>query len=248
MHKIRFAHDGNLEFPYQAGRWQELFRRFQVEVVPYEDMGKLTQDLARHQFTCAYLPAANQYYLRKDPFYHGIATALTANKQSETFKAVLIVKKESPIQNWEHLQGKRIGFIHQYCTSSYFGLALFLLKRGVSFSGFFSELVPTGAWQKQIDAVVQGRVDATMVMKEVWLMEPKNQESTRILETMEGLPAPIVTMSCEADVSWSGPFLEELLKVPKNTHPPGALFWGFAPCQPDIMTSFFTHAERALRE
>lgn len=245
MKKTSFAYDINLEFPIKEKRWQHFFDQWQVKCVSYEDMAKLTEDLTSHCSSSAYLPAANQYYLRKDPFYHGAATALTNREKSTTFKSVLVVKRESSIERWDQLEGKRLGMIHRYCTSSYFGAAIFFEKQGVSMKRFFSEIIPVGAWQKQIDGVVEGKVEATMVMEEVWLNEPKNARTTRIIDSMTGLPAPSVLISKSVDPQWEKEFVKELLEKPHNMSEK-TLFSGFAPYQNKLVELFFMDAERAL--
>ncbi len=241
MEKRRFAHDVNLGFPFEERDWIEFIHRYQMEVVGYDDMAKLTEELKAHHALIGYLPVANQFYLRTDPFYEGVATALSGGKT--TFKSLLIVKKESPIQRWDQLEGKRLGFIHRFCTSSYFGCGLFLAEKSASLKRFFSEIIGVGAWQKQIDAVVAGRVEATMVMEAVWLANPKNRETTRIIDSQDGLPCPSVVIDRKADSSLKTELLDRLLvtRGAKNS-----LFSGFVPYQKELVEGFFKKAEKAI--
>lgn len=242
MQQIRFLYDENLGFPFEDEEWQKLFKRFSVECVGYDDMAKLTSDLKVHRATTAYLPAANYYYLREDPFYGGVATALAGGEP--TFKSVLVVGRDSGVANVSQLKGKRLGVINSYCTSSYFGPALLLEKVGLSFSKFFSEIVPVGAWQKQLDALARGDVDATMVAMSVWLGNARNAQIGRVTDSVEGLPCPPVIMAKTAGSEWNEAFLRQLLKTPVGT---GKLFSGFVPYQGKLMEAFFRAAEKAMR-
>ena len=246
MKSLRFAHDANLKFPLQEEGWKELFLRFAVESVGYDDMGQLTEALVAHQFTTAFLPAANCYYLRKDPLYQGVGIALIGHKQEAHFKSLLVVKKGSGIESWNQLQGKRLAYVHRYCTSSYFAPALLIARQGASIHAFFSQMVVVEAWQKQIDAVLEGKADATMVMEEVWMNNAKNSETTQVIDEIDNLPAPVILMSREADPAWHREFLTTLLRPP--TQPvKEALFSGFAPYPDQMIASFFKKAEKALR-
>lgn len=239
MKKISFAHDLNLDFPINELPWRDLFN----PSVAYEDMSLMTQHLLSHQFDAAYLPAANHYYLRKDPFFQGMATALTLRDGKTTFKSLLVVKKESDFTSWHELQGKKIGYIHRYCTSSYFGAALFFYKKGVSLK--FHQMIPVGAWQKQIDAVVEERVDATFVMEDVWLQRGNNQKATRIIDSIDSLPNPLMILAQNQDESLRKKLEQELLGRGENPSKQ-ALFSRFTEYDSLGVETFFIDAEKAL--
>jgi phosphonate transport system substrate-binding protein len=74
------------------------------------------------------------------------------------------------------------------CTTSYFSPAIHLAEHNVPFRTFFSTVEPVGAWQRQIEAVLAGRVDATMVEEGIWLGKPANQAQTKIIGSVDGLP------------------------------------------------------------
>jgi phosphonate transport system substrate-binding protein len=160
-----FACDVNLGFPTDDPEWAAFFRDHGWRTVSYDDMGKLTATLKAHEPAAAFMPAANYYYLKDDPFYAGLASACAERSGGTTVTSVLIVPQTSDARSVLDLRGKRLGHINSYCTTSYFSPAILLAERDVPFGTFFSTVEPVGAWQHQIDTVVAGRVDATMVEK-----------------------------------------------------------------------------------
>ena len=151
-------------------------------------MGQLTAALTAHVASAAFMPAANYFYLKDDPLYAGLASALAERTGHTTVTSVLIAPRTSNARSVMDLRGKRLGHINSYCTTSYFSPAILLAEHNVPFRTFFSTVEPVGAWQRQIDAVLAGRVDATMVEEGIWLAEPANQAQTKIIGSVDGLP------------------------------------------------------------
>ncbi len=170
-----FACDVNLGFPCDHPEWAAFFSDHGWRTVDYDDMGRLTETLKSHAATAAFLPAANYFYLRDDPYYAGFASALAMKTSGTTVSSVLIVPKASEARSIVDLKGKRLGYINLYCTTSYFSPAILLAEHNIPFEGFFSTVRPLAAWQHQIDAVVAGDVDATMVEEGIWQDNPANR-------------------------------------------------------------------------
>jgi len=76
------------------------------------------------------------------------------------------------------LKGAKLGYINTYCTTSYFAPSILLARDGLALNDFFDAFA-VAPWQGQIDAVVDGRIDATMVYEDVWLARPSNAAETR---------------------------------------------------------------------
>ena len=121
--------------------------------------------------------------------YRGIASAITPITHRPSQSSVFIVAKSNPATHWTDLRGKRLGYINAYCTTSYFSPSILLAREGFSLREFFNAF-PVAAWQGQIDAVVTGSIDATMVYEDVWLACPDNAERTKILARLDDLPTP----------------------------------------------------------
>lgn len=239
-----FAHDANLGFPVDDAEWREFFARHGLQVVAYDDMAKLTVDLQAREHAFAYLPTANYFYLRDDAQYQPVANALYARDQTTQFSSVLVVTKASGITTLEQLRGKRLGYIHCYCTSSYFGPALFLREHDVTLADFFT-LVPTAPFQGQIDALVAGQVDATMVQESVWLSKPENAAATRVIARQDGLPSPLVIVGADATDEFKQD-LTQLLLSHRTKIGPTTLFSGFVEYQRQQVEEFFAASARAL--
>lgn len=239
---LSFAHDINLNFPAFDPTWSDFFRANQCRERAYFDLKRLTDDLLAGTFTAAYLPAANDYFLRDDKSYQGIASALTGNG-AKTMSSLLVVSQTSPITSLDELKGKRLGRINGYCTTSYFAAAIFLQRHGHSIKDFFAEIRDVGAWQKQIDAVVAGTVDATMVSADIWANLPENAATTRVLGEVDQLPTPVVIVRKDAPASFADDLKQHLLSEPRNED---ELFSGFVDYDEAIDARFFSEAALAF--
>jgi hypothetical protein len=87
--ELIFACDVNLGFPTDDPEWVAFFRDHGWRSVNYDDMGKLTATLKAHEPAAAFMPAANYYYLKDDPFYAGLASARAERSGGPTVTSVL---------------------------------------------------------------------------------------------------------------------------------------------------------------
>jgi phosphonate transport system substrate-binding protein len=239
------AHDANLLLPVDDPTWREFLGRHGLRAAGYTDMAALTTDLKRDVKAVAYLPAANYFYLRDDPSYEPVASALYAADQSPNLSSVLVVTKASGITTLEQLRGRRLGYVHRYCTTSWFAPALLLSENHAAIADFFAALVPIPPYQGQIDAVVSGQVDATMVQENVWLATPANAATTRVIAREDNLPTPLVIVAVNAP----GEFKKELGQLVLSHRPPitpATLFAGFVPYQRQQVEEFFAASARAV--
>ncbi len=62
--------------------------------------------------------------------------------------------------------------------------AILLAREGQTLTSFF-DAFPVAAWQGQIDAVLDGSIDATMVYEDVWLAQLRNAAHTKILARLD---------------------------------------------------------------
>ncbi|MGZ8396516.1 MAG: phosphate/phosphite/phosphonate ABC transporter substrate-binding protein [Rhodoplanes sp.] len=239
-----FACDANLGFPCDHPEWAAFFSDHGWRTVDYDDMGRLTETLKSHAATAAFLPAANYFYLRDDPYYAGFASALAMKTSGTTVSSVLIVPKASEARSIVDLKGKRLGYINLYCTTSYFSPAILLAEHNIPFEGFFSTVRPLAAWQHQIDAVVAGDVDASMVEEGIWHDNPANAQATRIIGRVDRLPGPVIVLARTADADFASAFLAKLLAT--RTARPNQPFAGYAPYCRDVVQAFFERSERAF--
>jgi phosphonate transport system substrate-binding protein len=239
------AHDGNLGLPVDDPVWREFLNSHAIRPVAYDDMARLTVDLKRRVQALAYLPAANYFYLRNEAAYEPVASALYAANQSPRLSSVLVVAESSGITALDQLRGRRLGIAHRYCTTSYFAPALVLLDSGHVIADFFAALIQVPPYQGQIDSVLAGRVDATMVQEDVWLKTRTNADTTRVIARRDNLPTPPVIVGTKT----SGEFKQELARLLFSHRPtitPTTLFSGFVPYQQEQDEEFFAASARAV--
>jgi phosphonate transport system substrate-binding protein len=239
-----FACDVNLGFPTDDPEWAAFFRDHGWRTVNYDDMGELTATLKAHVPSAAFMPAANYYYLKDDPYYAGLASALAERTGHTTVTSVLIAPRTSNARSVMDLRGKRLGDINSYCTTSYFSPAILLAEHDMPFRTFFSTVEPVGAWQRQIDAVLAGRVDATMVEEGIWLDKPANQAQTKIIGSVDGLPGPVIVLAKTVDPAFASAFLAKLVAC--RTAAPAQPFLGYTRYCRDVVQAFFDRSERAF--
>jgi ABC-type phosphate/phosphonate transport system substrate-binding protein len=130
------------------------------------------------------------------------------------------------------------------CTTSYFSPAIHLAEHNVPFRTFFSTVEPVGAWQRQIDAVLAGRVDATMVEEGIWLGKPANQAQTKMIGSVDGLPGPVIVLAKTVDPAFASAFLARLPAC--RTAAPAQPFLGYNRYCRDAVQAFFDRSERAF--
>jgi phosphonate transport system substrate-binding protein len=239
------AHDGNLGFPVDDPAWKEFLDGHGIHAAAYYDMAQLTVDLKQSVKAFAYLPAANYFYLRDDPSYEPVASALYAADQTPRLSSLLVAAKSSGIAALEQLRRRRLGYAHRYCTTSYFAPALVLLENHYALANFFAALVQVPPYQGQIDCVVGGRVDATMVQEDVWLKMPANAEATRVIARKDDLPTPLVIVGANSGSKFKKD-LKQLLFSHRPRITPTTLFSGFVPYQRQQVEEFFAASARAL--
>jgi phosphonate transport system substrate-binding protein len=229
--------DGNLGFPHEDPAWAAFFAAHSCAVSATTNIAALTGDLRKHHPHFAFVPAASCFFLRDDPGYRGLAGALFGRAASSSLSSVLVVRRDSPRAQWQDLNGARLGYINTNCTTSYLAPALLLASEGLALAAFF-DLVAVAPWQGQIDAVVAGAVDATMVLEDVWLERPENAEQTRILARRDGLPTPVFLVRADVDAGFAAELKAALLAFapPAGHHP---LCAGFTDYREDLMQRFF---------
>lgn len=238
-----FAHDINLGFPVDHPDWADFFREHGWHTAGTDDMGKLTAILKAHTAAASFLPAANYFYVRNDPVYAGLASGLAMRTGATTVSSVLIVPKASAATSITDLKGARLGYINTYCTTSYFAPAILLSEHAIPFDGFFAAK-PAGAWQHQIDSMLAGKVDATMVEEGIWLDTPANQELTKIIGRVDGLPGPLIVLARNVEPAFASAFLAKLLAT--KTAKPNQPFAGYTPYCAEVVQNFFARCERAF--
>lgn len=242
---VNFALDQNLGLDVDDPVWKAFFHKFNIIPLQYTDMKLLTEDMKKNTIQLSYLPSANFFYFYTDDYYTPIANALFAATGTSKNNSLLVVLKDSSIHSLPELKGKKLGDIHSYCTSSYFAPALLLWKNHFSIHNFFSQIQMVGAWQRQVDAVIAGKVDATMIQEDIWYKLPSNAEKTKIIAREENLPSPLIIAAKDIDPILLEEFKQTLFSyIPKIS--PDILFSGFIPYQKNQVENFFSESTQAF--
>ena len=128
---------------------------------------------------------------------------------------MLVVQSDDPAARLEHLAGTKYGFINKSCSSSYFPPAILLQQLGKQLNDFF-EIVPTAAWQGQIDAVLSKEVRSTMVPEDVWRTRPDNAKTTKVIGRYDNATPALVVVRQGIDEVLCKTLLDALISwVPK---------------------------------
>jgi phosphonate transport system substrate-binding protein len=234
--KFAGGFDANLDFPFADPAWASFGHSGPCAITSYTDLDVLTTALRQQLFDFAYLPSANCFFLRDAP-YRGLASALTSRTRRPSQSSVFVVAQENPATSWHELRGKRLGYINTYCTTSYFAPSILLAREGFALTDFFSAF-PVAPWQGQIDAVLGGSIDATMVYEDVWLALPGNAERTKVLARLDDLPTPAFIVQTDFDPRVTARLKSALFGIKTETGP-DTLYAGFADYQDALMQRFF---------
>ena len=238
--QLRGGFDANLELPLADAYWASLFANCVVTSTP--NLEALTAALLDHRYDFAYLPSANCFFLRNDRSWRELASALSPSTKAPAQSSVFVVKRSNPATSLRQLKGAKLGYINTYCTTSYFAPSILLARDGLALNDFFDAFA-VAPWQGQIDAVVDGRIDATMVYEDVWLARPSNAAETRIIARLDDLPTPPVIALAGLDAAFTSRLTAALMAYePKPA--PGTLYAGFANYQDMRMRRFFAELEK----
>jgi phosphonate transport system substrate-binding protein len=208
-------------------------------------MAELTLALSDSVQTIAYLPAANYFYVRENPWYEPLASALYAADGTPDLTSVLVVRAADDVTELGQLRGGTLGYAHKYCTTSYFAPALLLHDHGASIADFFERLDVVAPYEGQIEAVLDGRIDATMVQEDVWRKTPENARTTSVIARKEHLPTPLLVVEASADAGLKRD-LTQLVLSNRPAITPNTLFSGFVPYRRRQVDEFFAASAVAL--
>jgi phosphonate transport system substrate-binding protein len=239
--RVKGGFDANLDFPLTDPYWASFFATGRWEIASTSDLDALTDLLLKQRLDFSYLPSANCFFLRGARAYRGLASALSVRTRVPAQSSVLVVRGSSPVASWHELRGARLGYINTYCTTSYFAPAILLAREGLALGSFFDAFA-VAPWQGQIDAVVDGAIDATMVYEDVWLARADNARRTKVIARLDDLPTPAFVVRSTVDAATAEKLKEALLAFA----PPSdatLLYAGFADYQEARMQRFFAELE-----
>ncbi|MFZ5783531.1 MAG: phosphate/phosphite/phosphonate ABC transporter substrate-binding protein [Pseudomonadota bacterium] len=215
--EFEFLLDTNLGLEFGDKPWPDFLARHRIGTQSTTDLGYLDKLVAAHQPDIVFMPIADFHRLLTtgDDHYRGLAIATSKFTGTTSLPSVLVVRKDDPANGLQDLKGARYGYINKSCSSSYFAPAILLQPSGHRLDSFF-EIVPTAPWQGQIDAVVAGRVRATMVPEDIWRTNPDNAGTTRIVGRYDNATPALVVARRTLDEAFVRRLLDALVSwVPR---------------------------------
>ncbi len=239
-----FGYDYYLGFPLTDPKLKEFFSQNHITLQPYYNMDIMVKDLQAHRITGAFLPAATLEYLKDVKDYQGIASSTVGKDKQLFLTSYLIVNKSSSITQIEQLQNKKIAYINTSCTTSYFAPRIFFDQHDKLYNGFFSQQVKVNGFYQQVPSLIIGTADTTMIWDKIWLQDPKNAQTTRIIGKISGMPTPVVILNMTTDAALEKPLLQAL-EAYKPTDKSKWLFSGFSTYQSRLVQNFLSQIEKS---
>ena len=209
---VSFVLDKNLGLPALEEPWTSILTAAGIAAEETADLDAIDRALAEHKPDIAYIPTADFHRIVRsgDDHYRGLAIATSKFTGEPRQSSLLVVGKDDPATGLDDLAGADYGYINASCTSSYFSPRILLTRIGKSWDNFL-HATPVPAWQGQIDAVVSGKVRATMVLQDVWKTTPANAETTKIIGQYDNCKPPVVVASKNLDQRTCGTLLDALV-------------------------------------
>lgn len=212
MTGIVFLLDTNLGLSVDEKPWPAFLEAHGIRTESTIDLVHLDAMMAAHRPDIAFMPIADFHRLTSggDDHYRGFAIATSKFTGTTNLPSVLVVRKDDPAAGLLDLEGSAYAYINKSCSSSYFSPAILLQRYGKRLGEFF-DILPTAPWQGQIDAVVAGKVRATMVPEDIWKTSPGNAETTRILDRYDNATPALVVVRHDLNEALTKALLDALV-------------------------------------
>jgi phosphonate transport system substrate-binding protein len=209
---LRFVLDQNLGLPACAEPWTSTLAAVGIAAEETADLAAIDQALADHRPDIAYIPTADFHRMVRsgEEHYRGLAIATSKFTGNPRQTSLLVVSADDPATGLKDLTGADYGYINTSCTSSYFAPAILLNRIGETWDTFWHSR-PVAAWQGQIDAVVAGKIRATMVLEDVWRTATANAGTTKVIGQYDNCKPPVVIARTNLGQAICGTLLDALL-------------------------------------
>ncbi len=212
---LHFLLDTNLGLTVGAKPWPEILSEAGISTEETVDLEAMDARMDRHEPDIAYMPSAD--FLRMlgkgDTTYQGLAIATSKVTGQPKLRALLVVRKDDEAESLDDLKGANLGYINKSCSSSYFPPAILLGRQGKVLGDYFDlePVLPGPTWQGLVDAVIDGRVRAAMVLEDTWRATPSNADKTKIVADYTGGVPAIVAVRDDVPAATRKTLLDALL-------------------------------------
>ena len=172
---------------------QELNRPIEiVQRKTYEEVNQLLlESQVDFAFICTYA-----YVLGKEEGLELVAAPQVA--QQQTYQNYMIVHRDSQIESFEELKGKKFAFTDPLSFTGRLYTLYKLQQMGYSPEDFFSETIYTFSHDNSIRAVHRGLVDGAsidgLILEYLYTVDERFYDSIKIIHKSEGFGMPPVVM------------------------------------------------------
>lgn len=224
---LKFVLDTNLGLPVDRDPWLAFLRENDIAVESTTDLLRIGRAMDAHEFDIGFVPLADllRRVARGDRHYRGLAIATSKFTGRVDFPSVLVVRRDDGAAGLDDLAGSKYGYINKSCSSSYFPPAIMLHREGRRLDHVL-HIEPVPSWQGQVDAVIAGRVRATMCPEDVWRTNPANAATTKVIGRFDEARAAAVVVRRSLDEAVARKILDPLVDwIPE----PQAVYGAFRP-------------------
>ncbi len=230
MSSLTFLLDQNLGLPTDKKPWSDILSDMGIKAINSTDLVKIDEMVAKHEPDIAFIPSGDYHRLfaKGDRHYQGLAISSSKFTGETTLKSLLIVRKDDPADCLSDLQGEKYGYINKSCSSTYFPPAILLQRKGKKLEDFLkiTPVKPGPTWEGLADAVVEGKVRATMILEDVWKTFPKNADTTKVIAEYTGSKGSVILVREDLDRGIREKLLSALLAWAPEWK---AVYGGFKP-------------------
>lgn len=209
MQKIKIGYDDNLGLPEDFAAYMG------CEIVAHHDLAHLLQAFNQKQLDAIFVPCGTLLALNNAD-YKIISQSILAITNGLHLITEFVTTKSIEINQLMHFV---IGRVNAYCTTSFWGPLIYLMKELPKDTELQFE--NTNGFQDLLDKTATGKVDCAMVWKLFMRNNPQEAAKLHQLFAEEDLPTPVML----ANYQFTQPLIEKLNQF--KTTDKKAFFNGF---------------------
>lgn len=201
-----------------------------VKVSVSTDYNTIIEAMASKKVDVGFLPptayvlakekGAAQVILQAQRFGVNDETGAPTEQLADSYKSMIIVKKDSPIQSIEDLKGKKIAYQNVTSSAGYVWPAALLMDRGIDPLKDVQPVTVKGHDQGVI-AVLNGDVDAAAIFQDARNTVSKDYpnvfKDTRVLAFTEPIPNDTIAVRSDMNADWTAKIKQAFIDIGKDT-------------------------------
>ena len=138
---------------------RQLGKRLGLKVSPYvaKDYADLVKKMKNKEIDFAFFSALTYVYAEKE-----VQAKVLLKKVWEQphYYSTILTLKNKKIKQIKDLKGKKVAFVDENSASGYLLPKLYLKKKNINLTNFFSKIIYTGNHYESVKALLDGKVDA----------------------------------------------------------------------------------------